>query len=115
MDLRFGTKRESEDRKRVTRIEAAVVARELSAQAATDLVPHLFAESLPARRSLGLGDIVPVEDVEVVEDRMTIAGHRQDAELFGDLLAGTADFPSANRGGAGFRRKTAQPGHVGCR
>src|SRR5688572_26877722 len=52
-----------------------------SAQAATDLVPHLFAEGLPARRSLALGDIVPVENIEVVEDRMTIAGHRQDAEL----------------------------------
>ena len=97
------------------RESAALVVRELSAKATTDLVPHLFAEGFPARGSLSLGEIVPVEDVEVVEDRMAIAGHRQDAELFGDLFAGTADFPSANHGGAGFRRKTAQPGHIGCR
>ena len=46
---------------------------------------------------------------------MTIAGHRQDAELFGDLFAGTGDFPSANHVGAGFRRKTAQLRHIGDR
>jgi hypothetical protein len=28
------------------------------------------------------------------------------------LLAGTADLPSANHVGAGFRRETAQPGHI---
>ena len=87
----------------------------VSAEAAADLVPHLLAEGFPAGRSLGLGDIVPVEDVEVVEDRMTVAGHRQNAKLFGDLFAGTGDFPSANHVGAGFRRKTAQSGHIGYR
>ena len=51
----------------------------VSAKAATDLVPHLFAERFPARGSLRLGDIVSVEDVEVVEDRMSVAGHRQHA------------------------------------
>ena len=114
IDLRFGIEAKDccrENRNRVTRIGSASRAT-VSAKAATDLVPHLFAEGFPARGSLGLGDIVPVEDVEVVEDRMAIAGHRQDAELFGHRLARTGDLPLAYRIGAGVRCETTELRHV---
>ncbi|MDP3075180.1 MAG: hypothetical protein Q8N40_06020 [Bradyrhizobium sp.] len=101
----------AEERNRVTRISSAMRVT-ISAKAATDLVAHLFAEGFPARGSFRLGDSVPVEDVEIVEDRMTIAGHRQDAELFGNLFAGTGDFPLAYRVGAGVLGETAKLRHV---
>ena len=97
----------------MTRIGSAVRVT-ISAKATTNLVAHLFAEGFPARGSLGLGDTVPVEEVEIFEDRMTIAGHRQDAELFGNLFAGTGDFPLAYRVGAGLLCETTKLRHV-CR
>src|SRR5882672_6314341 len=85
------------------------------AKAATDLAAHLLAERFPARRSFPLCDIKAIEDIEVFENRMPIAGHRQHAELFRDLFAGTGDFPSANHVSAGVRRKAAQLCHIGRR
>ena len=85
------------------------------AESATDLVPHLFAEGFPARGPLRLGDIVPVEDVEIVEDRIPIARHRQQPELFGNRFAGTCNLPFSYHVGTGVRRETAQLRHVGDR
>ena len=84
-----------------------------SAETPAYLVPHLFTEGFPARRSFFLVDIEAVEDVEVFQDRVTIASHRQDAKQFGRRPAGAGDFPSAYRVGAVAGREAAQLRHVG--
>src|ERR1700687_390500 len=71
-----------------------------SGETPANLVPHLFAELFTARRSFFFADVEPVEDVEIFEDRVTIACHRQDAEQFGRRPAGAGDVPSAYRVGA---------------
>src|SRR6266576_7201319 len=83
------------------------------AKAPTDLVPHVLAEGLPARGPVFLADIESIEHVEVLEDRVTIAGHRQDAKQFGCRPAGAADLPFADRIGAAAGGKATQLGHVG--
>jgi hypothetical protein len=85
------------------------------AEPAPDLVAHVLAESLPARGAILLVDIEAVEDVEVFEDRISIACHRQYAKQLGRRPAGAFDFPFAYRVGAVARRKAAQLCHVGSR
>ncbi len=51
-----------------------------SAETPANLVPHLFPELFPARRPFIFVDVEPIEDVEIFQDRMTIACHRQDAK-----------------------------------
>jgi hypothetical protein len=81
--------------------------------AATDLVPHLFAEGLSARGSLVLRDIEPVEHVEILENGMAVACHGKNAEQFRYRPAGARDFPSADRVGAAAGGEAAQLRHVG--
>src|SRR6266851_1887252 len=71
-----------------------------SAQAAADFVAHAFAKSLPASRSFRFCNVKAVEDVEIVQDRVTIAGHRQDIKQFRGRTAGTRDLPAADHVGA---------------
>jgi len=71
-----------------------------SSETPTNLVAHLFAELLPAGGSFIFGNIEPIEDVEFLEDRVTIARHRQDAQQFAGRPARARDFPSAYRVGA---------------
>src|ERR1700674_1954542 len=86
-----------------------------SREALANFVAHLFAESLPARRPILLVDIEAVEDVEILEDRMAIACHGQDAKQFVRWFAGAGHFPSADGVGAIGRRKGAELCHVGGR
>src|ERR1700687_763666 len=86
-----------------------------SAETLANLVAHLFTELLPPRRSFFLADIEPVEDVEILQDRVTIACHRQDAQQFARRPAGAADFPSAYRVGAAAGGEAAKFRHVGRR
>jgi hypothetical protein len=78
-----------------------------------NFVPHFFAKLLAARVSLVLGNIEPIEDVEIFKDRMTIARHRQDAEEFGNRSARAGNFPSADGVGAAGGRKTTELRHIG--
>jgi hypothetical protein len=87
----------------------------LSAEPPPHLIAHLRAEFGPARRPFLLVDIEAVEDVEIFQDRVTIAGHRQDAEQFARRPARAADFPAADHVGAVAGGKPAQPRHVGRR
>ena len=64
-----------------------------SAEALTNLVAHLFAELLPARRPFRFGDVEAVEHVEIFQDRVVVAGHCQDTKQFGRRPAGAGDFP----------------------
>lgn len=87
-----------------------------SVEASANLVAHLLAELLPPRRPLLFGDIKAVEDIEIVENGITVAGHCQNTKQFAGRSGGTGDFPSANGIGAGLaRREAAQLGHVGGR
>src|SRR4030088_886093 len=83
------------------------------AEPAPDLVAHVLAEGLSARGAILLVDIEAVEDVEVFQDRISIARHRQYAKQLGRRPAGASDFPFAYRVGAVARRKAAQLRHVG--
>jgi hypothetical protein len=83
-----------------------------SSEAPANLVAHLFAELLPAGGSFVFGNIEPIEDVEFFKDRVTIAGHRQDAQQFAGRPARARDFPSAYRVGAITRPKATQLRHV---
>jgi len=85
-----------------------------SSEAPTNFVAHLFAKLFPAGGSFIFRDIEPIEDVEFFKDRMTIAGHRQDAQQFGRRTAGAGNFPSAYRIDAITRREATQLRHV-CR
>ena len=72
-----------------------------SAETLANLVAHLFAELFAARRPFVFGNIMAVEDVEVFQDRVTIARHRQDPAVHrGRLIFGRV----ALTGGAGVRR-----------
>jgi hypothetical protein len=85
-----------------------------SAQPPANLVPHAFAEGFPARGSFLFVDIVPVEDVEILKDRVTIAGHRQDTKQFTRRPARASYFPSADGVGAVTGREATEFCHVGC-
>src|ERR1700721_1338828 len=80
-------------------------------KAAANLVAHLFAEFLAALRSFLFGDIEPIEDVKILDNRVTIARHGKDTQQFGGRPARAADFPTANGVGAA-RREAAKFGHV---
>jgi hypothetical protein len=84
-----------------------------SAETPANLIPHHLAKRFPARGSVLLVDIEPVEDVEIFQDRVTVAGHRQDAKQFGRRPAGTGYFPSADRIGAVARCEATQLRHIG--
>jgi hypothetical protein len=83
-----------------------------STEAATNLVAHLLAKLLPTCRSVLLGDVEAIEHVEVFEDRVTIARHREDAKQFCRGARGTRDFPSADGVAAAARWKAAELRHV---
>ena len=73
-------------------------------RAATNLNTHLLAEFLPARQSPFFGDVEPIEDVKILDNRVTIARHGKDAQqLAGCRPAAAADFPI----GEWSRRPTA--------
>ena len=92
----------------------ANVARKLrSAEPAPDLVPHVLAESLSAGRAILLVDIEAVEDVEIFQDRISIACHRQYAKEFARRSARAFDFPSAYRVGAVAGGEATQLRHIG--
>ena len=74
-----------------------------------------FPELFPARRPFLFVDIEAVENVEIFQDRMTIACHRQNAKLFGRRPAGASDLPFADRVGAGAGREATQLGHFSRR
>jgi hypothetical protein len=86
-----------------------------SGKALANFVAHLFAESLPARRPVLLIDVPPIEDVEVFQDRMAIAGHGQDVKELARGPTGTRHFPSADGVGAVAAFKPAKLSHVGRR
>jgi len=86
-----------------------------SAETPANLVPHLFPELFPARRPFLFVDIEAVENVEIFQDRMTIACHRQNAKLFGRRPAGASDLPFADRVGACAGREATQLGHFSRR
>src|SRR5260370_29987687 len=86
-----------------------------SAETSPDLIAHLFAEFCTARRSFMFGDVETVEDVEVFQDRVTVACHRQDAKQLARRPARACDFPPAYGVGAAAGRKAAQFRHVGSR
>src|SRR5664279_926894 len=81
-------------------------------EAAANLVAYLLAEFLPSRRSFLFGDVEPIEDVKIFDNRVTSARHGEDAQQFGCRPAGPADFPSANGIGAA-RREAAKLRHIG--
>jgi hypothetical protein len=84
-----------------------------SAETPPDLIAHLFAEFFAAGRTFVFADSVPVEDVEVFQDRMTVACHGEDAKQFACRPARTCDFPTAYGVGAAAGRKATQFRHVG--
>jgi hypothetical protein len=71
-----------------------------------------LAKGIAVCRPVFLVDVAAVDDVEVFEDRVTAAGHRQDAKQLGRGISGTGDVPSADHVGAASR---AQSGHLGRR
>lgn len=84
-----------------------------SGEALADFVTHLFAKSFPAGGPLLLIDIPPVEDVEIFQDRMAIAGHGQNEKEFACRSAGAGHFPSAYCVGAIAPFKPTKLCHVG--
>ena len=76
---------------------------------------HLFAEGLPAGGAVFHRDVVAVEHVEHFEDRIAVAGHRQDAQQLRHRPGRAGDLPSADGVGAIGSRQPAQLGHVGHR
>jgi hypothetical protein len=86
-----------------------------SAETLANLVAHLFAELFATRRPFVFGNIMAVEDVEVFQDRVTIARHRQDPQQFARRPAGAADFPSAYRVGALAGGEPTEPCHFSRR
>src|SRR5229473_7580931 len=80
-----------------------------------NFVAHVFAEFCPAGRPVFFADIEPVEDVEIFKDRVTIAGHRQDAKQFTRGPAGAGDFPSTYGVAATCWREAAELRHVASR
>jgi hypothetical protein len=83
-----------------------------SLEAPANFVPHFFTKFFSALVSLIFGDIEAFEYVEVFENRVTIAGHRQYAKQFGNGAARTGYFPFAYRVGPDSRRKPAELRHV---
>src|SRR5258708_6913543 len=86
-----------------------------SAETPANLVPHFFPELFPARRPFLFVDIEAIENVEIFQDRMTIACHRQNAKLFSRRPAGASDLPFADRVGAGAGREAPQLRHFSRR
>src|SRR5258708_25874536 len=86
-----------------------------SAETSPDLIAHLFAEFCAARRSLMFGDVETVEDVEVFQDRVTVACHRQDAKQLARRPARACDFPPAYGVRAASSRKATQVRHLSTR
>jgi hypothetical protein len=84
-----------------------------SGETLADFIAHLFAESLPVGRPFPLIDVPAIEDVEIFEDRMAIAGHRQDEKEFACGSAGAGDLPSAYGVGTVARLKPAELCHIG--
>ena len=63
-----------------TSLQTRVLVEGRSAEPLTNLVAHLFAELFPARRPFRFRNVEAVEHVEIVEDRVMVAGHGQDAQ-----------------------------------
>jgi len=80
-----------------------------------NFIAHLFAEFLPACRSFCFRNIESIKYVEIFQDRITIAGHGQDAKEFVGRSAGAGDLPSAYGVGTTARCQAAKPRHVGGR
>ena len=82
-------------------------------KAPADFIAHLFAELFPARRPFLLGYVETVEDVEIFQDRVAVARHRQDAQQFARRSARARDLPAPDGVAAIAGRKAAELGHVG--
>src|SRR6185437_16416505 len=85
-----------------------------SAEPATNFVAHLLAELLAARRAFLFGDVEAVEHVEIIEDRVALAGHRQDTKQFPRGPGRAGDFPAPDGIAAAAGRKAAKLRHIGC-
>ena len=68
--------------------------------AAPHVAAHLFAEGLPAGGPVFHRDVVAIEHVEHFEDRIVVAGHRQNAKKFGHGSGRTGHLPFADGVGA---------------
>src|ERR1700761_4829073 len=81
-------------------------------EAFANLVAHLFAEGRSQGRAFFFVDVPAIEDVEVFEDGVTIAGHRENRQQLVRRSARTCHLPSANRVGAVLRFEPAKLCHV---
>jgi hypothetical protein len=59
---------------------------DFSSETAAHFVAHLLPEFGAARGTIPFANVMAIEHVEILEDRICIARHRQDAQQFG--LAG---------------------------
>jgi hypothetical protein len=85
---------------------------DFSSETAAHFVAHLLPEFGAARGTIPFANVMAIEHVEILEDRICIARHRQDAQQFGRGAARPRHFPAAY--GIGFTgRQAAQFGHVG--
>src|SRR6185437_17044213 len=83
-----------------------------SRETPADLVAHHLAKFGAAGRAIPLTDVEAVEHIEVVQDRIFLARHRENAQQFTSRAARAAHFPAAN-GIAALRGQAAQARHVG--
>jgi hypothetical protein len=97
---------------RVAIVGAPSLRRRRSGEPLANFVSHLGAKRFASGRPFLLIEIPPVEDIEIFEDRMAIAGHRQNAEEFARGSAGTAHFPPSDRIGAVAWLQATQLCHV---
>jgi hypothetical protein len=91
---------------------AQVLAGNLLFEPLANFIAHLFPEFLPARRSFGFRNIESIKYVEIFQDRITVAGHRQDAKEFVRRSARTRNLPSAYGVGTAARCQAAKLGHI---
>jgi hypothetical protein len=77
-----------------------------------NFIAHLFAEFLPARRSFGFRNIESIKYVEIFQDRITVAGHGQDAKEFIRRSARTGDLPSPHGVRTAPWRQAAKLRHI---
>ena len=84
-------------------------------EALANFVAHLFAEFLPARRSFSFRNIESIKYVKIFQDRITVAGHGQDAKEFVRRSAGTGDLPSAYGVGTAARGQATKLRHIRTR
>src|ERR1700761_5156457 len=78
-------------------------------EAFANLVAHLFAEGCSQGWAFFFVYVPAVEDVEVFEDGVAIAGHRENRQQLVRRPARARDLPSANRVGAVLRFQPAKP------